>query len=636
MCGIVGVIGPGRQEVPLASCAVLAHRGPDDESIVGGDGFALGFRRLAILDLSPAGRQPMCSEDGWCWIAFNGEIYNYVELRTELEGKGESFRSRSDTEVLLKLLRREGPAGLSRLNGMFALAFVDIRNRKFLLARDRLGVKPLYLWRRGGTLRFASELKALLAFPGAASTLNPEAVAAHFAIGYLPGPVCAFRGYEKLAPAHYLEGSLDRPDSAEPRRWWSRPEPSAEAAAGRQVGEEDEELDALLADATRIRLRSDVPVGVFLSGGIDSGLVSSYAATAGSRLPFALTVGWQGEEAAETDETDLAETTARHVGLAHEVVQQGVAGLEAVDRISWFYDEPFADSSQLPTFALCEAARRKGIVFLGGDGGDEAFAGYHRHLGAERWKWLRRFPPALRAVGRAAALGLPRFSRARYRLLKASLADDGFAAAFDSVPEDPVYKAIVHPDVRPYLRVAGGRFWQPWALSRGRGILERQRQLDYDLYLPDDILVKVDRASMANSIEVRSPFLDYRVVEWAARMEVARFVRDGVGKVPLRRLARKRLPASVSGGEKKGFGVPLESWLRQPRVISWLRGRLLSPEALRRRLWTERGVTGLLDRLGRKGGRDLSNVAWKLLTLDAWCRHYVDGAVKVLPPLFTP
>jgi asparagine synthase (glutamine-hydrolysing) len=318
VCGLVGVLGPGRQEVPPNACRVLAHRGPDDEAMVAGDGFALGFRRLAILDLSVAGRQPMRSEDGSCWIAFNGEVYNYIELRSQLEGKGETFRSRSDTEVLLALLRREDPEGLARLNGMFALAFIDVRSRKFVLVRDRLGVKPLYLWRRGEVIRFASELRALLAFPNAESTLNLEAVAAHFSLGYLPCQVCAFDGYEKLAPAHFLEGSLDSPASAEPRSWWSRPEPSAEAARGQQVGEEDEELGALLADATRIRLRSDVPVGVFLSGGIDSGLVSSYAATAGMKLPFALTVGWRGEEAGGIDETALAGKTARHMGLAHE------------------------------------------------------------------------------------------------------------------------------------------------------------------------------------------------------------------------------------------------------------------------------------------------------------------------------
>jgi asparagine synthase (glutamine-hydrolysing) len=627
MCGFVGVFGSGRPEVPIAACRILAHRGPDDEGSELGTGWALGFRRLSILDLSPSGHQPMANADGSCRIVFNGEAYNYVELRKDLEAQGETFRGTSDTEVVLSLLAARGAAALPLLNGMFALAFVDLRSRRFLLARDRLGVKPLYLQREVGTLRFASELKALLSWPDARRELDREAVATYFALGYLPSDVCIFQGYEKLAPGSLIEGSLDDPGSARCRRWWGLTVEDAEGSDEELEVARLDELDALLADATRIRLRSDVPVGVFLSGGIDSGLVASYAAEAGAgNPPTGLTIGWK-----ETgfDETDLAALTARRVGLPHNVIPQGAASLGTLDRMSWFYDEPFADSSALPTFALCEAARGTGIVFLAGDGGDEAFGGYHRYLGAAVWGWLGRVPEPVKAMGRAFSRLLPATSGLRYRLLKACLPDDGFAAAFDAIPQDPALGDVLHPEIGQWIGRAAARFWDRWAASRGRGVLARQQQLDYDLYLPDDILVKVDRASMAHSIELRSPFLDYRVVEWAARLPRRQLLRDGVGKLPLRRLAARRLPADVAIAEKKGFGVPFEEWLRDPRKMAFVRERLKSTESARQDLWNVDGVSRLLDRAASARGRDDSSLVWKILVFDAWARQFLSTSARV-------
>jgi asparagine synthase (glutamine-hydrolysing) len=626
MCGIFGWFGtppadPGSLFETLSR--MLKHRGPDDLGFEHNTYWGLGFRRLSILDLSELGHQPMFSPDKRYWIAFNGEIYNYIEIRNKLEQQGERFLGNSDTEVLLRLLMRDGFDALKQLNGMFALAFVDTKEKTFLLARDRLGKKPLYFFTRNGHLRFASELKALLAWPDAPRQLSMQAVAEYLALSYLPSETCIFEEYQKLQPGHYLYGSLEEPERAKPSPYWKL-EISDQAGNG-AISERDlESLLDLLADAVEIRLRSDVPVGIFLSGGIDSGLIASLAAQSQSAVrPLALTVGFDDDA---FDEQLQAEATAKHSNLEHRIIRQQQAGLKDIDRLAWFYDEPFGDASALPTMTLCHAASEHATVFLSGDGGDEAFGGYQRYINAQRYAWLGKVPKQILAGVRWLSSALDIGSSLRYRMFKSSFPDTGMAAIFDGqgFAEDPILKAIIHPRLRDQLARGGNPVWQRWEESKGKKLLTRQQALDFALYLPDDILVKADRASMANSIELRSPLLDYRLVEWAARLPRSVFLNTKEGKIPLRLTSKKLLPETISQGKKRGFGVPLGSWFRQPSGQDFARERLLSLRSSQRNLFDDHGVKKMLVLHGSAKGRDFGEYIWRLLMLDAWARHYLD------------
>lgn len=625
MCGIFGWVGQefgGASEYVASGLALLKHRGPNDSGSEAGKNWGLGFRRLSILDLSPAGHQPMSSPDGRYHIVFNGEIYNYVELREKLSLQGHHFTGGSDTEVLLRLVAHEWAGAVHRLNGMFAFAVIDTVAHRFLLARDRLGVKPLYYAVDGRLLTFASELKVLLARPGCTRSVNRRAVVEFLEQGYLSSSTCIFEGYQKLAPGTYLEGTLEDPDRGVSTRYWRvkfNCEPGRIPIGANQL----DELEALLADATRIRLRSDVPVGIFLSGGIDSALVATLAARSASGA-VALTVGFSESD---YDESSLASFVARKAHLRHEVIHLPPASLDLLDRLAWYFDEPFGDSSALPTYALCHAARSFATVFLAGDGGDEAFGGYRRYIEAQRYakkvQALRPTFPVLRRLSRM----LPASSVLRYRLAKVSLEDSGFAAAFDGLPGDPMLSTVLHRDLSDVMECADRVVWCHWRETLDESLLARQQFLDYELYLPDDILVKVDRASMANSIELRSPFLDYRLVEWAARLPRGALVDSNQGKLPLRALGDRLLPSIVNQAPKRGFGVPISRWFKAEKGQEFLRKRLLSPEALRRHWWTEQGVKRLLALHASGKGRDFSALLWRLAFLDAWARWYFDAPI---------
>ncbi len=625
MCGFYGAIGPDAARVRAferALSCMLRHRGPDDAGFVEGDGWALGFRRLSILDLSPAGHQPMASADKKHWIVLNGEIYNYVELRNELEKKGERFTSGSDTEVLLRLLMLEGSSALNKLNGMFAFAYVNTTTHSFIVARDRLGVKPLYMCRKKGELRFASELKALLAWPDATREIDPNALAEYLSLNYLPSEQCIFKGYEKLAPATFLAGSLDNPEEATPRRYWSlalNDECSRKAISHNEL----DEIEELLADATRIRLRSDVPVGVFLSGGIDSGIVATLAGRSASTKPLALTVAFHEEE---YDESALAAETARHAGLPQQIIRQSPGDLHLIDEIAWFYDEPFGDASALPTYLLCRGASSHATVFLSGDGGDEAFGGYRRYIQSRRHAKLMGVLRPLRPIAAGIAATMSPYSPMRYKLTKVALPDDGFAAAYDGIPNDPILARLAGPVLDGTMGGGGTSLWRHWTESRKQHLLTRQQQLDYTHYLPDDILVKVDRASMAHSIEVRSPFLDYRLVERAARLPRSVLLNGEKGKLPLRKLAERLLPANVERAEKRGFGVPLDEWFRRDEGRAFVADRLLSERARARGWWNIELLREVIAVHTRADGRRFGALLWRLLMLDAWARYYVDDS----------
>lgn len=635
MCGIFGWIGhhaPALSGEMLAQLSsLLVHRGPDDSGCESGAGWGLGFRRLSILDLSPLGHQPMSTPDGRYWIIFNGEVYNYVELRHALEQQGERFRGGSDTEVILRLFAREWAGALQSLNGMFSIVVVDTQAQTFLMARDRLGVKPLYYHVQRGQLRFASELKALLAWPDAQPAVNPDAVLEYLTQNYLSTETCIFKDYHKLPPGHYLSGSLNAPERAVPKRYWDLDITDEEGADETLSEQEYAELLDLLSNAVAIRLRSDVPVGIFLSGGLDSGLVAAMAGRAiDGKKPLAMTVGFPDRA---YDESDLARQTAAHVRLEHRVIEQQPSELADVDRLAWFYDEPFGDPSALPMFALCEAAAKHATVFLSGDGGDEAFGGYERYIKTRRYDWMKRIPaPATQAV-RILSKSAPVYSSLRFRMVKSSFPDNGFAAAFDVVPEDPAMLSVLHPDLKARAANAGKPLWTRWKKLKHGNLTARQQALDYALYLPDDILVKADRASMAHSIELRSPFLDYRLVEWAARLPRAKLLNAKQGKLPLRKLGERLLPAQIQQEKKRGFGVPLGRWLREPEGMAFARERLLSDKARQFGFWDTAAVEQLLSAHQANNGRDFGDHLWRLLMLDAWARHYlIDRRFLYGPP----
>lgn len=625
MCGIFGWVG-GTQglsdETRIVLSRLLEHRGPDDSGYECGQGWGLGFRRLSILDLSPLGHQPMSTPDGRFWIVFNGEIYNYIELRQNLESRGEQFRSGSDTEVILRMFALDGPKALQSFNGMFSLCIIDTQEQTFFIARDRLGVKPLYYHVHNGQLRFSSELKALLAWPDVQPVVNPEAVLEYLTQNYLSTETCIFQGFHKLPAGHFLMGSLNGPQEAAPKRYWDL-EISDEQGEGPLTERELEDLHALLANAVSIRLRSDVPVGIFLSGGLDSGLVAAMAGAAmEGQKPLAMTVGFS-EKA--FDESDLAFQTAQHAGLEHRVIEQQAGELADIDRLAWFYDEPFGDMSALPMFALCEAANKHATVFLSGDGGDEAFGGYSRYIKALRYNWMARIPDPAHHALRALSHGAPSYSSLRFRMVKSSAPDSGFAAAFDMIPEDPAMLAVLHPQLKTLQSQAGRPLWSRWKSIPNRNLTSRQQALDYGLYLPDDILVKADRASMAHSIELRSPLLDYRLVEWAARLPRAKLLNKSEGKLPLRKLGERLLPPQIQREKKRGFGVPVGAWVRQPEGMKFVRDRLLSEESRRLGFWDTGAVDQLLTAHKTNKSRNFADHIWRLLMLDAWSRHYLNG-----------
>jgi len=641
MCGLAGFWHPdstspaARLHDAVGRMAdAIAHRGPDDRGtwVDEAAGIALGFRRLAILDLSPAGHQPMSSRDERFVVTFNGEIYNHQELRLELEGLGARFRGTSDTEVMLAGIERWGPeATFERLWGMFAIALWDRHERTLWIARDRLGKKPLYYGWADGTFLWGSELKALRAHSACPTRVSPAALASFLRFAYVPSPHCIYEGLHKLLPGSY---AMVRAGQA-PRvtRYWDARE--VVAAGARAPSPLDdvaavEELDGLLRDATRRRMVADVPLGAFLSGGVDSSAVVSLMQAASTRPVRTFTIGF---DEAGYDEARDAKAVAAHLGTEHtELYVTAEEARAVVPSLAGMFDEPFADSSQIPTFLVSRMARRDVTVALSGDGGDEVFGGYNRYLWAPRL--VQRTAPyprwARRGIGRLltgvapatwdAAGGLA--GRASATLHQRALGDKlhklGIALTADSA--DDVYLSLVSQwQVPPVASAGGGEcplvLHDPRLQQVAPGFVERMMLADTVTYLPDDILAKVDRASMAVSLEARAPLLDHRVIEWAWRQPLSRRIRGAQGKWALREVLRKYVPDSLMARPKSGFAVPIHAWIRGP-LREWAEA-LLSEAALRdaqlepapiRRAW--------LDHLGERANR-LPEL-WTVLMWQAW------------------
>ncbi len=619
MCGIVGVASPApivERDWLGAGRDALHHRGPDDA----GEWWApdgrvgLGHRRLAILDLSPAGRQPMADATGELRIVFNGEIYNFRELRDELEARGHRFRSRTDTEVILAAYREWGMECLSRFNGMFAFALYDAPRRRLFLARDRAGEKPLYYSIANGALRFASELKALLADPVFPRRLDPEALDCYLAFGFVPGERCILRGVRKLPPAHALV--FDQETGREHIwRFWDLP--SAPAPDGRPADEAAlvDALEELLADAVRRQLIADVPVGILLSGGMDSSLVTAMAVR-GNRKVKTFTVRFPGY--GHYDETEHARLVARHFGTEHVELDAAEATPELLPRLARQFDEPVVDSSMIPTALLCRVVREHCTVALGGDGGDELFGGYVHYPRLVR---LRRYAGWLplrlrRTVAAAVTVALSVGVKGRNWL-------QAFGADFGrGVPLIATYF-----DRRTRARLLDGAVgtW-PLVAEQVRGetvrpegdLVERATRADFRLYLAEDILVKVDRSSMLHSLEVRAPFLDHCLVEFAFGKVPSHLKADAQGrKLLLKRLAARVLPSGFDTERKQGFSIPLASWLRSGPWLECFRQALLDAKDS---LFDRRCLEGLLD--GQARGRSNSERLFALVLFELWRREY--------------
>lgn len=637
MCGIVGSWGaaPLSQDVLARMNDALAHRGPDGSGFWTNDhGVALAHRRLAIIDLSPSGHQPMRSSSGRFVITFNGEMYSFNALRKELEAAdaAPAWRGTSDTEVMLAAIEAWGlDAAVRRFVGMFAFALWDEQERRLHLVRDRLGVKPLYWTRTASGLAFASELKALRHFPGFSTRLDHESISGFLRANCVPDERSIFVGTHKLMPGTIA--SFDGPD-ATPRvtRYWDAREIARQGLAKPFEGSDDQAIDAveaLLRDAVGLRMVSDVPLGAFLSGGVDSSTVVALMQAQSARPVHTFSIE---NETAAFDEGPAARAVARHLNTHHTAFTVTARdALDVVPLLPTMFDEPFADSSQIPTFLVSRLARRDVTVALSGDGGDELFGGYTRHVWAPRlWAMERRLPRAVRhrlasyitsksapewdrVFARARPL-LPAFRLAGIRMHKAASvlsvdSPESMYALLSShwVAEDQVLTAPPHPadGEAPLLRG-----------THGAGAAEEMMLRDLLTYLPDDILTKVDRASMAVSLEAREPLLDHRLVELAWRLPLRLKVRGSSGKWVLRRVLERYVPLSAISGPKMGFGVPLGDWLRGP-LRDWAES-LLDEARLRRQGLFNASVVRARWGEHVNGKRPWEYHLWDVLMFQAW------------------
>jgi asparagine synthase (glutamine-hydrolysing) len=596
---------------------VLAHRGPDGQGLQTDGPVGLGHQRLAIIDLA-TGDQPMASPDGRLWIVFNGEIYNFRELRADLERRGGwRFRTGSDTEVILAAYAAWGTACLRRLRGMFAFALWDAERRRLLLARDRVGIKPLVYASLGDRFLFASEIKAILEDRSVPRELDWEALRDYLVFSYVPAPRTIFRAVRKLPPASYL---ILEPDSGRQslHRYWDlefRPDHN------RSTTEWAEGLRHHLEDAVRSHLVADVPVGAFLSGGMDSSTVVALMARAQARPVRTFSIGF---DEAEFDELAWAREVARRYGTDHYEMVVKPDALEALPRLAWQFDEPFGDASALPTYYVAKITREHVTVALSGDGGDENFAGYRRYARAlALHRWLDVAPAHLgRALLALGARLLPDGARGQGYLTL--LGAPGLERYFRMVTfqTEVTLGRLLGPEARRHAEPAleADRFRRLAEAGRVEDFASALQYVDIHTYLPDDILTKVDRTSMLVSLEARVPLLDHVLMEYVATMPSSLKLRDGQGKFLLKQVMADALPAGVLARRKMGFGVPLAAWFRG-ELQGYARNVLLSRRATERGLVARPAVERLLAE--HAAGQDRSAAVWMLLCLEEWARKWL-------------
>jgi asparagine synthase (glutamine-hydrolysing) len=613
MCGIAGLAGftvaerPRAEQQVRAMCDLIHHRGPDGEGYFTDDSIALGMRRLSIIDVA-GGWQPIANEDGQVLVVFNGEIYNHNQLRDELRHAGHTFRTRSDTEVIVHGYEEWGDRVLDRLRGMFTIALADRRQDRLLLARDRLGIKPLYLWEHAGRLAFASELKALENLPGFPREVDERALLRYLSFGYVPDPLCIWKGVRKLAPGHAL--TWTRAGGAKEWQWWSPVIAVNERISAREAVRETRRL---LEDAVNCHLESDVPLGAFLSGGVDSSAVVAQMGLLMDRKVRTFSIGFDDPAFNEAPDAALV---AKEIGTDHteRILRPDVDTL--VDELLLGFDEPFSDSSALPTWLVSRLAREEVTVALSGDGGDEMFGGYTRYEEVQR---LGLQTPVVRRAVRAVARALPLSAYGRGYLLNYSRTTQGRYASTVGLPALPEEGGVVLPEVAGAEAELEHLLSELFARTRGRDLGSQMAMVDVLSYLPGDILTKVDRMSMKVSLEARVPLLDHLLVEFALSLPGSLKFRDGVGKWVFRQAVGGLVPRRVLEKPKQGFGVPLVHWFRGP--LEHRLDALADPASPVHRFCSEPAIARML-REHRRRRRDHSPQLWRLVVLDVWLRAH--------------
>ena len=644
MCGISGYLTLPRSrssdqmttEVTRMTDAIVL-RGPDDSGAwVDADcGIALGHRRLSILDLSPLGHQPMSSADGRYVIVFNGEIYNFQQLRAELEPHGHTWRGHSDTEVMLAAFLQWGVVEATRrFNGMFAFALWDKQEHALHLGRDRMGEKPLYYGWLGDTFIFASELKAIRQFPGFDAAINRDALCSQLRFNYIPDPQCIYQGFHKLPPASLLSLQTAQ-DKPEPKLYWSLREVIEHGVDHPFTGTEKEAIDtfeALLKESVAMRMISDVPLGAFLSGGVDSSLIVALMQAQSSRPVRTFTIGF---DVPEYNEAQFAKEVANHLRTDHtEMYVTGKDALDTIPLLPGLYDEPFSDYSQIPTYLVCKMARQHVTVALSGDAGDELFGGYERYfVGRNLWDKFAWMPPVLKRTAAAAMTALPPQtlnslgSMAR-PLLPKRLRHVPFGDKLHKLAEvvaapgmETLYLNLMSHWKQPEQVVIGGQDPQTSITNtagwpRVSDFTHRMMHLDMETYLPGDILTKVDRAAMGVSLEGRIPLLDTNLIEFAWRIPFSMKVRDGKGKWLMRETLYRHVPKALIDRPKRGFGVPLEHWLRG-ELREWAED-LLSESRLKREGYFHPAPIRQKWQEHLSGTRNWHFYLWDVLMFQAW------------------
>lgn len=626
MCGIVGIVRSDDHSVDQAlisrMCEAIRHRGPDEDGFYFNEGVALGMRRLAIIDLK-GGQQPIHNQDRTAWIVFNGEIYNYLELREKLEKLGHTFYTNSDTEAVIHAYDQYGADCPKHLRGMFALAIWDERTRELFLARDRVGKKPLLYAQVNGQLIFGSEFSALLLHPDIGRDIDTEAIHHYLSFMCVPAPLTAYRAIRKLEPGHSLRW---RKGEIKIEQYWqpdfSRKLKISEEEAGERTVE-------ILRDAVKVRLMSEVPLGAFLSGGIDSSAVVALMSQESSEPVKTFSIGFDEQDFSELHH---ARRVAEHVGADHHEFIVRPDAMEVLPLLVEHYGEPYADSSAIPTYYVARETRKHVTVALNGDGGDESFAGYERYAAMQLAEKYHRIPAMLRDSLVQRAIGLIPSSetkRSRVRDVKRFLQAASlpkverylrWVSVFDTTAKQNLYSANFLHETQS---VRAADILTPWfARANGAGIVDAALLADINTYLPNDLLVKVDIATMAVSLEARSPFLDHHLIEFAASLPENLKLRGLTTKYLLKRMLKKLLPAENLDRKKMGFGVPIGHWFRG-KLQPFLRETVLSEKALGRGLFRPEAVKQLVE-LHTRGERDNSHQLWTLLMLELWFQRFID------------
>ncbi|HEY3579070.1 MAG TPA: asparagine synthase (glutamine-hydrolyzing) [Pyrinomonadaceae bacterium] len=627
MCGIAGIVrNDGKQidqDLLARMCEAIRHRGPDDDGFYINGSVGLGMRRLAIIDLK-SGKQPIHNHDRSSWIVFNGEIYNYLELREKLEKLGHTFYTNSDTEAIVHAYDQFGVDCPKHLRGMFAFAIWNERRQELFLGRDRIGKKPLLYAQVGNQFVFGSEFSALLLHPDISRDVEPEALDYYLSFMCIPAPLTAYRAIRKLEPGHWLRW---RNGEIELQRYWQPDFTKKIAISEEEAGERTVEI---LREAVRVRLMSEVPLGAFLSGGVDSSAVVALMSQESSEPVKTFSIGFDEQDFSEIHH---ARRIAEHVGADHHEFIVRPDALEVLPTLVEHYGEPYADSSAVPTYYVAKETRKHVTVALNGDGGDESFAGYERYVAMGITEKYRRVPSFLREAVIKETVNLIPTSplkrtkvRSVQRMLNAVALPKvdrytRWMSVFNEETKQPLYSDFFREQTRSAN--ATGILGEWFKRANGIGILDAMLLTDQMTYLPNDLLVKVDIASMAVSLEARSPFLDHEVIEFAASLPQDLKLRRLTTKYLLKKVLRKFLPAENLNRGKMGFGVPIGHWFRG-QMQAFLREVLLSEKALRRGLFKPETVRQLVD-LHTTGARDYSQQLWTLLMLELWFNRFIDS-----------